>query len=153
MRIWGIRIAIVTTAMAMNILEWMAEGTFLPEWTDTAGLGVHPTLLRELIHGFLTGVVICLVHWAFRRSYEKRLTVAVDELNHHVRNAVQMIVNQQVVCPHCDPATLTKTVQRVDWALREVLPPEIQPRRAPEIPSRPPQPVGQIPETKRYREG
>jgi len=153
MRTWGIRIAIVTAAMAMNVLEWMAEGTFLPEWTATAGLGVHPTLLRELIHGFLIGVVICLVHWAFRRSYEKRLTAAVDELNHHVRNAVQMIVNQQVVCPHCDPATLSKTVKRVDWALREVLPPEIQPRRAPEIPSRPPQPVGQIPEAKRYRQG
>jgi len=128
--------AIILAAMAMNVLEGMLEGVMLPRWMDLFGRKVQPTLLHEIILGFLMGVVICLVHWGFRRRYERRLKAAVDELNHHVRNAVQAIVNQQVVCPHCDPVTLARTVQRVDWALREVLPPEIQPRRAPEIPSR-----------------
>jgi hypothetical protein len=128
MRDWGIRIAILISAIVMNVLE----GMIVPRWTSSARLNIDQTILDEIILGFLMGLVICVIHWGFRRRYQKHLKAAVDELNHHVRNAMQTILNQQAMCPHCDPDALDRTMERVDWALREVLPPEIQPRRAPE---------------------
>jgi hypothetical protein len=127
MRDWGIRFAILVSAMGMNMLE----GMLVPRWT-AAKLSLDQTVLDELILGFLMGLVICVIHWGFRRRYQRRLKAAVDELNHHVRNAMQTILNQQALCPHCNPESLARTMRRVDWALREVLPEEIQPRRAPE---------------------
>lgn len=132
MREWGIRIAILFSAVVMNVLE----GMLVPRWTAAASFNIDQTILDEIILGFLMGAVICVIHWGFRRRYQRRLTSAVDELNHHVRNAMQTILNQQAMCPHCDPDALDRTMQRVDWALREVLPPEVQPRRAPETRSR-----------------
>ena len=132
MRDWGTRIAILVSAIGMNVLD----GVFVPRWTASQGWKIDQTLLDELLLGALMGLVICLIHWEFRRRYERRLKSAVDELNHHVRNSMQTILNQQALCPHCDPSSLARTMQRVDWALREVLPAEIQPRRAPEPHSR-----------------
>jgi len=127
MRDWGIRIAILVSAIVMNVVE----GMIVPHW-PASSLKIEQTLFDEILLGFLMGVVICVIHWGFRRRYQRRLKAAVDELNHHVRNAMQTVLNQQALCPHCDSETLARTMQRVDWALREVLPPEIQPRRAPE---------------------
>lgn len=110
----------------------LAEGAILRPMFRRAGFDLTKTLFDELLMGLVMGVVICVVHASFRRRYEKKLQTAVDELNHHVRNSMQVILLQQVLCPHCDPSDVNKAMQRVDWALREVLPPEIQPRREPE---------------------
>jgi len=50
-------------------------------------------------------------------------------LNHHVRNSLQAILNQQVLCPHCQASDSAEAMKRVDWALKEILPKEMQPRR------------------------
>lgn len=128
MREWGIRFAIVTAIIAMNLLE----GAFLRPLVRTIGINLESTLIDEFILGLVMGLVVCCIQEFFRRRYENKLRSAVDELNHHVRNSMQVILNQQVLCPHCDPADVSAAMQRVDWALREVLPPELQPRRAPE---------------------
>lgn len=128
MREWGIRIAIVAATTVMNILE----GALLRPLIRSMGINLEETLLDELVFGIVMGLVICCIHEFFRRRYENKLKAAVDELNHHVRNSMQVILNQQVLCPHCDPEDVEAAMQRVDWALREILPPELQPRRAPE---------------------
>jgi hypothetical protein len=56
------------------------------------------------------------------------LKAAVDELNHHVRNSMQVILLQHELNPDCKHENLDEVMQRVDWALREVIPKEIQPR-------------------------
>ena len=124
MRLWGIRIAILTTVVAMNV----GEGLFLRPLIRTVRINLEATLLDELLIGIVMGVVICCIHEAFRRAYERKLQTAVDELNHHVRNSMQVILNQQVLCPHCRGDS-SEAMQRVDWALREILPKELQPRR------------------------
>ena len=129
MRIWGIRVAILFATIAMNI----AEGLFVHPLTQRVGrTTLQATLIDECILGLAMGLVICLIHGIFRRQYERKLQAAVDELNHHVRNSMQVILNQQVLCPHCNSKPVSDAIQRVDWALREVLPPEVQPERQPE---------------------
>lgn len=128
MRVWGIRIAIMIAAVTMNLVE----GAILPPLFLKLGINLETTLMDEFAMGLAMGLVICVIQAVFRLRYEQKLKRSVDELNHHVRNSMQVILNQQALCPHCDPADLSKAMERVDWALREILPAEIQPKRDPE---------------------
>ena len=92
------------------------------------GVNLEATLVDEVVLGMVMGVVVCCIHEAFRRQYQRKLHAAVDELNHHVRNSLQVILNQQVLCPHCNQDNTSEAMQRVDWALKEILPKEVQPR-------------------------
>ncbi len=129
MRTSGIRDAIVVASIATNLIE--AE--LLYPLFRRAGMNLETTFLDEAFMGFAMGVVICLIHSFYRRRYERALQMAVAELNHHVRNSLQIILNQQAICPHCKIEDVSDAIERVDWALREVLPPEVQPRRIPQI--------------------
>jgi hypothetical protein len=124
MRLWGIRAAIITALVGMNI----GEGMILRPLIRSMRINLEATLIDELVMGIIMGVVICCIYEAFRRRYERKLKASVDELNHHVRNSLQVILNQQVLCPHCNPDNISDAMQRVDWALREILPKEMQPK-------------------------
>jgi predicted PurR-regulated permease PerM len=125
MRLWGIRVAILSAIVGMNVLE----GWVLRPLIRRSGINLEATIIDEILLGVVMGVVVCVIHEVFRRRYERKLQAAVDELNHHVRNSLQVIVNQQELCPHCQPGDTAQAMQRVDWALKEVLPRELQPRR------------------------
>jgi hypothetical protein len=124
MRLWGIRVALLSAVVGMNALE----GMLLRPMIRSFGVNLEATLVDELLLGIVMGVVVCCIHEAFRRRYERKLQAAVDELNHHVRNSLQVILNQQVLCPHCNQDNTSEAMHRVDWALKEILPKEMQPR-------------------------
>ena len=129
MRKWGIRAAIILASIATNV----SEAELLYPIFRRAGINPGTTLLDEAFMGLAMGAVICLIHGFYRRRYERALQKAVAELNHHVRNSLQIIVNQQAICPHCNIDNVSDAIERVDWALREILPPEVQPERIPQI--------------------
>ena len=77
----------------------------------------------------LSGVVVALltaglIHQAHQRREAERLRMqVVAEMNHHIRNALaaislstDMIKNQQSI------RVISESVNRIEWALREVLP-------------------------------
>src|SRR5471030_1713570 len=97
MRLWGIRIALLAAVLVMNL----GEGIILRPLMRANGINPETTLIDEIFMGLVMGVVICCIHEFFRRRYERKLQSAVDELNHHVRNSLQVILNKQVLCPHC----------------------------------------------------
>jgi len=111
--------------MVMNVLEAL----LLHPLFHRTGVDFEATLLDECVLGLAMGVVICVIEGLYRRRYRRALRESVDELNHHVRNAMQVIMVQNVLCPHCDSEHVSKAIERVDWALREVLPAEMQPER------------------------
>ena len=86
--------------------------------------------LSSLLLGWLLAKLLESVY-ELRRAMVARVQVAA-ELNHHIRNAMQVIVF------HCRPEELpqgaieqiTQSLHRVDWALREILPAPV-PRMAP----------------------
>jgi hypothetical protein len=124
MRLWGIRVALLSAVVGMNVLE----GVLLRPMIRAFGVNLEATLVDEILLGVVMGVVVCCIHEAFRRRYQRKLQAAVDELNHHVRNSLQVILNQQVLCPHCNQDNTSEAMHRVDWALKEILPKEMQPR-------------------------
>ncbi len=125
MRLWGIRAAIIAALVGMNVLE----GVVLRPFIRTLRINLEATIIDELLMGIIMGIVICFIYEAFRRRYERKLQAAVDELNHHVRNSLQVIVNQQVLSPDCTSGDIEDAMKRVDWALREILPKEVNPSK------------------------
>jgi hypothetical protein len=130
----------------------MATGeTNLSSWARVLGIacsvGVVSLLATELMHSWLvpdlgrnrerllaeafsalivTGLVARLAHMAHEQH---RATVAriqvIDEMNHHISNALapialsmEAIENQQLI------RIISDGVDRIDWALREILPRE-----------------------------
>jgi len=111
------------------------------------GVGVVSFLATELMHHWLVPdlgrnrerwlaeafsalIVTCLVAKLAQMAREQyRATIArmqvIDEMNHHIRNAlapialaVDAIENQHLI------RTISDGVDRIDWALREILPRE-----------------------------
>lgn len=56
-----------------------------------------------------------------RRLIEQRL-VTISEMNHHIRNALQVISFSAQSSKTKEVAEITEAVDRIQWALREVLP-------------------------------
>jgi hypothetical protein len=86
---------------------------------------------RFLAEGFSALIVSCLIlKLALITGEQHRLTVArmqvIAEMNHHIRNALTPISlsayaseDQQLI------RAISEGVERIDWALREILPREI----------------------------
>jgi hypothetical protein len=62
-----------------------------------------------------------------RRKQERREILQdrldkVAEMNHHVRNALTVVVVYSLKTGKADPSMLQGAVERIEWAFREVLP-------------------------------
>ncbi|HZQ90490.1 MAG TPA: hypothetical protein VFA60_01715 [Terriglobales bacterium] len=57
-----------------------------------------------------------------RRELERRLEM-IAEMNHHIRNALQVIAFSRHLPPEKEPlAAIDASVKRIQWALKELLP-------------------------------
>ncbi|MBV9145337.1 MAG: hypothetical protein JO065_05430 [Acidobacteria bacterium] len=98
----------------------------------------RPDLLA--LSNLLTGMVAGAFFWqAMRRDRERRNFVrerlhTISEMNHHIRNALQVISFYSY--REQDEKTLDmlrKAVNRIEWALKEVLPGELIAHEANEL--------------------
>jgi signal transduction histidine kinase len=125
----------------------------------TLGVGVVSFLVTELMHhmrmldigrhrerllaeGLSAFIASCLIaKLADLNRRQRRLTMAkmqvVAEMNHHIRNALIPISlsayvteNQQLI------RVISEGVERIDWALREILPREVSLREREAVQSR-----------------
>ena len=120
------------------------------------GLMFDRLLLREgvlrydvmAISNLLTGLVAGGLFWeAARRDRERREFVrdrlrTIADMNHHIRNALQVISlysyrdqDEEAV------STLKQAVNRVEWALNEVLPGELVRDQVPDLARHPSQDI------------
>ncbi len=79
-----------------------------------------------LTSNFLTGLVAGLLFYSLsnydrlrRKLVEERLRT-IAEMNHHIRNALQVITYATAQSASVD--LIRNSVERIEWALREVLP-------------------------------
>ena len=109
----GLLVAITKTALAFTLLNdpWHHQGLLA---TDAVVSGT--------LSGALVWILLGLVHGRRRRLIEYVRRVA--DLNHHIRNAMQIIVYQATLA-HADPEQIEQVenaVRRVDAALHEIFP-------------------------------
>jgi hypothetical protein len=81
--------------------------------------------LDDLILGVLAGLLVFAYEQRRSRDMRKKLAV-IAAMNHHVRNALQTIS----YLPYTDQAKqvqlIQQSVNRIQWALREILPGEME---------------------------
>jgi hypothetical protein len=102
-----------------------AAGIFLDALLIKAGLSRVDILV---ISNLLTGGVAGIAYWLFairdfeqRASDIKRLEV-VAEMNHHVRNALQVIVYYCAQMEDQSRDDMQHAVERIQWSLKTILP-------------------------------
>jgi len=118
---------VVGAAIAVGIVSFLA--TELMHYLLVPDIGrSHERLLAEVFSALLVSLLTAKLVQITRERH--RLTVArmqvIAEMNHHIRNALSPISlsmddteNQQL------NHVISEAVDRIDWALREILPREI----------------------------
>jgi hypothetical protein len=111
-------------------------GVALRTVLDTLGVGGVPALIDDLLIGIVAGGMV----FAYERHQHKLVLArmrVIAEMNHHVRNALQPIIYSPFLQEQAEQIrTIQEGTRRIEWALREVLPGEVEPA-PPESKSRP----------------
>ena len=91
-----------------------------------AGMHAETTHLDDGLLGFLVAALAFVLETQREREVRRRerCAVVIEEMNHHIRNALQVIVARSNLSMRDIPELrqVTTAVERIDWALREILP-------------------------------
>jgi hypothetical protein len=102
---------------AVGLLDYL-----LGLWMAAHRLRRDFTLLDELLLAVFTAALVFVIEFSHRREEdrinEKLRTIQL--MNHHVRNALQNIIDSAYVHGHLDD--IKSSAERIGWALREILP-------------------------------
>lgn len=93
-----------------------------------ARLGMHAetTFIDDAIVGLLTAALLFFVQHEHEREVhrQKQCAVVIEQMNHHLRNALQVILYRATLDVNSERELreIKGAVDRIDWALREILP-------------------------------
>lgn len=95
-----------------------------------AGASVDAMRLQDsLTTGLLGGLAVwvALSVARFRREQIREQVRVIGDLNHHLRNALSVILNSQYLPEHEQKNAVLASVDRIDRALQQIVPPDWQP--------------------------
>jgi hypothetical protein len=81
--------------------------------------------LDDVVVGVITGVVVFAYEQRRHREVLRKISV-IAAMNHHVRNALQSISYAPYAEQTRQIQLIKDSVQRIQWALREILPGEME---------------------------
>jgi hypothetical protein len=114
--------AALVSAILVALAKMAAASFLLHDPWQHEGLLIADTALSGVLAGALVWILLVLVRGRRRRLIEYVRRVA--DLNHHIRNALQVLVYQASLT-HADPEQIEQVesaVRRVDAALHEIFP-------------------------------
>ncbi len=92
--------------------NWLSENVLPSRWR----------ILDDLLLGVAAGFIVLWYERLRTRALLQRLVI-IREMNHHVRNALQVVIYAAAAHKDDDLAEqVREAVRRIDWALKEVLP-------------------------------
>jgi hypothetical protein len=92
--------------------NWLSENVLASRWR----------ILDDLLLGVTAGFIVFWYERLRTRALLQRLLI-IREMNHHIRNALQVVI--YAASAHHDDGLaeqVREAVRRIDWALKEVLP-------------------------------
>lgn len=91
-------------------------------WMAARGLHAEMTLADDFLLAIFTAVLVFVIEIAHRRDEERtnEKLRTIELMNHHVRNALQSIIDSAYVHGNLDE--VRASVDRIAWALQEILP-------------------------------
>src|SRR5581483_7531744 len=80
------------------------------------------TFIDEILLAVFTGALVFVIELSHRRDEERtnEKLRTIELMNHHVRNALQSIIDSAYVHGNLDE--VRASVDRIAWALQEILP-------------------------------
>ena len=97
-------------------------GVLLENALDMAGIRGFNALIDDLLIGILAGLLVFAYELHRYNAILRHLRV-IAEMNHHVRNALQPILYSPYMKEQAEQIrVIEEGTQRIQWALREVLP-------------------------------
>lgn len=113
-------LAAVTAGAAVGLVDYA-----LGLWMSARGLHAEATLLDEWLLAVFTGALVLVIELSHKRD-QKRMNEklrTIELMNHHVRNALNVIVASAYAHGHDKQLNEIRiSVNRIEWALREILP-------------------------------
>ena len=101
-------------------------GSGLAAWLTIHNVHGFLAFVDNLVAGIAAGLMVLLYERWRQREVDKKLQT-IRLMNHHVRNALQIISAAASGVEGAQQTTWVQdAVRRIDWALREVLPGEIE---------------------------
>jgi uncharacterized membrane protein YiaA len=93
-------------------------------WMAARGLHAEMTFIDEILLAVFTSALVFVIEYSHRRDQERTNDKlrTIELMNHHVRNALQSIVDSAYVHGNLDE--VRASVDRIAWALQEILPGE-----------------------------
>lgn len=99
------------------------------EWLTVRNVHGLLAFVDDLAAGIAAGVAVLLYERWRQREIERKLQT-IRLMNHHVRNALQVISAFSYGVDGTEqPRAVQEAVRRIEWALREVLPGEMEPKK------------------------
>lgn len=99
-------------------------GVLLEDTLDRFGISGTSAVLDDLLIGILAGAVVFAYELHRHKAMLRQMRV-IAEMNHHVRNALQPILYSPYVIEQAEQIKIIQeSTQRIQWALREILPGE-----------------------------
>lgn len=101
-------------------------GVLLEDTLDRLGVSGPTAVIDDLLIGILAGAVVFAYELRRHNAMLRQMRV-IAEMNHHVRNALQPILYSPYVSEQAEQIKIIhESTQRIQWALREVLPGEAE---------------------------
>jgi len=98
----------------------------LNAWLAAAGLHALTTRFDDILLGIIAAALAVLLQRQQEMEFRRRRfnAAVIEPLNHHIRNALQIIVTRASLDQKAQPELdqINSAVARIDWALREILP-------------------------------
>ena len=104
-------------------------GAVLASWLTLHNVHGLLAFADDLLTGIAAGLLVLLYEHSRKREVEKKLRT-IQLMNHHVRNALQVIAAASDVLDGSTQLPVQDAVRRIEWALLEVLPGEREPPRS-----------------------
>ncbi len=101
-----------------------AFASALAAWLTLHNIHGFLASMDNILSGLACGLIVLLYERWRQRDIQKKMRT-IQLMNHHVRNALQIIsAASDCLDGTAPPSTLQAAVRRIEWALREVLPGE-----------------------------
>ncbi len=111
---------------ALSGLAMCVAVDLVDRWLAAVGLHAETTRFDDLLIGLVAAVLVFLLQRQQERELrrQRQSAAVIDQMNHHIRNALQVIVARASLDHQSKPELLqiNDAVARIDWALREILP-------------------------------
>ena len=99
---------------------------FIDAALASARLHAESTYIDDLLLAFIVGVLVYILQRHHDRELlrQRQCALVIEKMNHHIRNALQLLVMRANAGPQTEHelGDIRNSVERIDWALREILP-------------------------------